>query len=191
MSYFLTNQASQFLSAIFAGMILSCIYDVFRIFRNVIKHNSIWVNVEDFFYWNFVGIFLYVLIFYSNDGILRWFIIASAILGAFLYNIGIGRFMVKYLSVLINFIINNLLKKPVKRATILFVKVLKIPTKFIKHKLSVRLERRKAVKIKRLEAKNEKLKAKGKLPKNKKSEDKLSKKGEVNGKKSKKKSKIK
>lgn len=190
MSYFLTNQASQFLSAMFAGMVLSCIYDVFRIFRNVIKHKSVWINVEDFFYWNFVGIFLYVLIFYSNDGILRWFIIASAILGAFVYNIGIGRFIVKYLSVLINFVINNLLKKPVKKATILFVKALKIPVRFIKQRLSKILSFRKARKIKRLEAKNEKLKAKEKLSKSKKSKERLSKKGELNGKKSKKKKKV-
>lgn len=48
--------------------------------------------------------------FYSNNGILRWFIIGSALLGAVLYHRGIGRFVVKYLSLIINTVINNLLK---------------------------------------------------------------------------------
>ncbi|MBQ1193448.1 MAG: spore cortex biosynthesis protein YabQ [Lachnospiraceae bacterium] len=132
MSYFLTTQASQFLLAMCAGMFLSAVYDVIIIFRNVIKHNSFWLNVEDFLYWNFVGIFLYIVIFISNDGILRWFIIASAFLGAYLFHASIGRFVVKYSSIAIKFIINTVLKKPIKKVTIVILKILKKPFRFLK-----------------------------------------------------------
>ena len=82
-----------------------------------------------------MGVFLYIMIFYSNNGILRWFIIGSALLGAVLYHRGIGRFVVKYLSLIINTVINNLLKKPIKKAKILLVKVVKYPMKLVKGKL--------------------------------------------------------
>lgn len=131
MSYFLGEQARQFLMAMFAGMILSAIYDVIRIFRNIVRHRRIWISIEDFIFWNFVGVFLYIMIFYSNNGMLRWFIIGSALLGAVLYHRGIGRFVVKY----INTVINILLKKPIKKAKILLVKVVKYPMKLVKGKL--------------------------------------------------------
>lgn len=135
MSYFLGEQARQFLMAMFVGMILSAIYDVIRIFRNIVRHRRIWISIEDFIFWNFVGVFLYIMIFYSNNGILRWFIIGSALLGAGLYHRGIGRFVVKYLSLIINTVINNLLKKPIKKAKILLVKLVKYPMKLVKGKL--------------------------------------------------------
>lgn len=138
MSYFLWNQASQFVTAMFSGMILSALYDVIRIFRNVIKHRRIWISIEDFIFWNFVGIFLYIMIFYSNNGILRWFIIGSAFLGAIIYHRGIGRFVVKYISIIINTVINILLKKPIKKAKILIVKAVKYPIKLVKGKLYVK-----------------------------------------------------
>lgn len=138
MSYFLWNQASQFVTAMFSGMILSAFYDVIRIFRNVIKHRRIWISIEDFIFWNFVGIFLYIMIFYSNNGILRWFIIGSAFLGAIIYHRGIGRFVVKYISIIINTVINILLKKPIKKAKILIVKAVKYPIKLVKGKLYVK-----------------------------------------------------
>lgn len=125
MSYFLTEQTNQFLLAMCAGMILSAIYDVIRIFRNVIRHKIYMVNLEDFVYWNFVGVFLYVLIFLVNSGILRWFIIASSMVGAFIFHHGIGKYLVKYISAIIRYIINILLKKPIKKVTIILKKIKK------------------------------------------------------------------
>lgn len=138
MSYFLANQAKQFIQAMFSGMILSAVYDVLRIFRNVIRHRRIWISIEDFIFWNFVGIFLYIVIFTGNNGILRWFIVVSALLGAVLYHIGIGKFIVKYVSKIINAIINILLKKPIKKAKIILVKVMKYPVRLVKGKIYVK-----------------------------------------------------
>jgi membrane protein implicated in regulation of membrane protease activity len=104
--------------AMCAGMMLSAVYDVLRIFRNIIRHKNIFINIEDFIFWNFVGIFIYILIFIVNNGILRWFIIASAIVGAFIFHHGIGKYVVKFVSVILNYIINILLKKPFKKVTI-------------------------------------------------------------------------
>ncbi len=60
---------SFFLTAILTGMFLAGVYDLILIFRNIIKHKNIFVSIEDFIYWNFVGIFLYIVIFVSNSGI--------------------------------------------------------------------------------------------------------------------------
>ena len=125
MSYFLTEQTNQFLLAMCAGMILSAIYDVIRIFRKVIRHKMCVVNLEDFIYWNFVGVFIYALIFLVNSGILRWFIIASAMVGAFIFHYGIGKYLVRYISAILNFIINLLLKKPIKKVKITLKKIKK------------------------------------------------------------------
>lgn len=134
MSYFLWNQARQFITAMFSGMVLSALYDVIRIFRNIVKHRRIWISIEDFIFWNFVGVFIYIIIFYSNDGIIRWFIIVSAFVGAIIYHKGIGRFVVKYVSIIINSVINILLKKPVKKAKILIIRTVNYQVKHIKGK---------------------------------------------------------
>lgn len=63
------------------------------------------------------GIFLYIVIFVSNNGILRWFIIAFAIVGAWIFHNGVGKFVVKYVSRGMNILINTVLKKPVKKVT--------------------------------------------------------------------------
>ena len=123
MSYLLTEQASQFMAAMYAGMILSGIYDILRIFRRIVRHKNIYVNIEDFVFWNFVGVFLYVLIFLMNDGIIRWFIIASAVVGAYIFHQGIGKYVVKYVTITLKFVINKLLKKTVKKVKIALKRV--------------------------------------------------------------------
>ena len=45
--------------AVLWGLKLACFYDVFLIFRNVIKHKNFYVCFEDFLYWLFCAFFVF------------------------------------------------------------------------------------------------------------------------------------
>lgn len=71
------------------------------------------------------GILLYIVIFVSNSGILRWFIIAFAMVGAWIFHKGVGQFVVMYVSKGLNLLINMVLKKPVKKVTMYITKMVR------------------------------------------------------------------
>ncbi len=86
------------LYALFAGIGITFVYDLLRIFRRVIPHNLFWVSVEDLAFWIFCAVEVFLLMYYMNNGVLRWFAVLGALAGMLLYNKTVSRFLVKYLS---------------------------------------------------------------------------------------------
>lgn len=82
------------------GILITILYDVLRIVRRVIPHNLLAVSVEDFFYWTFCSFFIFAMLIRENNGILRWFTVAGAMAGMFLYKKTLGFLFVKYVSLL-------------------------------------------------------------------------------------------
>lgn len=104
------------------GMFLSATYDIFRIFRRVIKHGSVLIAVEDYIFWVIWGILIFVFIFRFNNGEVRGYVFVSLITGAIIYTKSISIIVVNVISKILNFLINILLKKPVKVIKIIFGK---------------------------------------------------------------------
>lgn len=142
MSGFLSNQITQFFIAVFAGALLDAIYEILRILRKVVRHHIVVVNIEDFIYWNFVGVFLYIVIFISNNGILRWFIIAAAVGGAYLFHMSIGHIMVEIVSKILKFFINKVLKNIAKKVKMKMIVVYKLVKKTFRNRLLNRISKK-------------------------------------------------
>ncbi len=71
-----------------AGVFLAICYDILRIIRRIIVHTSFWMGMEDILYWCFTGIFLFLIIYIENDGVIRSYALLAMGTGAFLYYVG-------------------------------------------------------------------------------------------------------
>lgn len=68
------------------GIVLMMIYDIFRLFRLLVKH-SVWlIGVEDVIYWVFASFTVFGLFYLENDGALRFYMIGAVIFGMILYD---------------------------------------------------------------------------------------------------------
>ncbi len=121
MGEFVANDAELFLDALCCGMIIAVVYDLLRIYRKVIPHLNILVGIEDFIFWNIAGIYIFAVMFCSNNGVVRGFFLIGAIIGAYIYKKSLGEIVVKYVSYGINYCINIILKKPINKV-IMFIR---------------------------------------------------------------------
>ncbi len=79
------NEAYFFLLSILEGMGLVLVYDVFRIFRRLIKHGNIWIGIEDLLYWLFCFFAVFLLLYKENDGMVRLFAFVGILAGCGIY----------------------------------------------------------------------------------------------------------
>lgn len=87
-----------FANSVVLGAALTFVYDGLRIMRNVFRHNIFWISAEDFIYWIVAAVFIFLSLHKENNGVLRWFIVAGAVIGMLLYKGSVSRFYVKYAS---------------------------------------------------------------------------------------------
>lgn len=81
-----------------AGATLALSYDLLLIFRNTVPHSSFLTGIEDLIYWCGAGLFLFSVLYLENNGVIRLYALLGTILGAFVFQLGPGRILVKYLS---------------------------------------------------------------------------------------------
>lgn len=123
------NQAYVFLCCVLGGMIIAFIYDVFRIRRKAIKTNNLIVYFEDFVYWILVALVLFAVVYISNDGELRGYLIIGDFIGIILYSLLLSRIIMTVFLFIINLVYKILrtvciiLLFPLK----VFLKILKVP----------------------------------------------------------------
>ena len=71
-----------FIQAVLAGNLLYLVYSAIRIWRRIIKHNLFWVSIEDFIYWIGTGFYLFVKIYETCNGSIRWYFVVGVCVGA-------------------------------------------------------------------------------------------------------------
>ena len=121
-----TNNLEQLISFLYfiaTGIILSIIFDIFRILRRTFKTSDIITNIEDVLFGIFTGITILFSIFFFNNGQLRFYIFIGIAIGIVFYMLFISKYFIKINMTIINFIkeIFSLLFKPIK----IFYKFLK------------------------------------------------------------------
>ncbi|MGN0383356.1 MAG: spore cortex biosynthesis protein YabQ [Eubacterium sp.] len=104
------NQAVLFGQSCIMGACIIAVYDILRIIRRIRKHGKISVAIEDILFWILQIIIIFSFIFRENDGTIRFYIMFGISIGAIVYEAIIGRFLVKYLSLLLDKCIRYLLK---------------------------------------------------------------------------------
>lgn len=105
------NEMMLFGSAVLLGAALMLLYDVIRICRRILPRGIILVSIEDVIYWIVFGIAVFILLYRENDGAVRGFIVGGIAVGLFLYYQLLGRWLMKWMGILI-----RSLKKRLKKA---------------------------------------------------------------------------
>jgi spore cortex biosynthesis protein YabQ len=151
-----SEQTWLFLWACVIGIGLGIVYDFFRVFRIIIKHNKTAVFFEDVF---FTFIFAMTLFIYSTEkarGELRFFIFLGAFLGFILYVFTVGYVVVTIIRKVVTTIykvvkfIYNKVSPPIKK--ILGIVVQKSKKLFVKNTLTfkkIALKKQKSLKRRR------------------------------------------
>ena len=75
------DEMSIFQQAMLAGNIVILVYTCIRIFRRLIRHSLFFISLEDFFFWIWVGAYLFKKIYNTSDGSIRWFFTIGVVIG--------------------------------------------------------------------------------------------------------------
>lgn len=104
------------LQAMGAGVLIPFLYDWLRIFRKVVPHKQFVVSLEDFFFWVFCAISVFLWMYRVSNGSMRWFAVAGALFSMYLYKAWWSEFFVNILAKLLNRLL-GILKKVLYRLT--------------------------------------------------------------------------
>lgn len=73
-----------FLTALVSGAVLRTAYSCIGCFREVVCHKPIWIQAEDILFWLGGAFYIFVQIYHTSDGGIRWYFILGVVMGAFL-----------------------------------------------------------------------------------------------------------
>lgn len=104
MEIYISQQCLFFFLSILFGVCAGLFFDVFRIARIAVKHPSFFVAAEDFFFCISVSSVYIIFVFCANNGALRWFSFFGAAMGFYIYFVTVGRIVMKFSQLIINFI---------------------------------------------------------------------------------------
>ena len=109
----IAEQTQIFIIFVIVGIIISFLFDIFRIFRKVYKFSNMLIYMQDILFWLLTGIIILQAIFKFNSGDIRIFLFLGIFVGVFIYIslfsiyvIKIGSFILKLINTLIRKLIN-------------------------------------------------------------------------------------
>lgn len=70
-----------FVHAVGAGVTVVLAYELIRILRRIVPHNLLAVSAEDFLFWLGVSFFLFIKIYGTSDGSIRWYFVLGVVVG--------------------------------------------------------------------------------------------------------------
>jgi len=139
----MADQARFFLWTMILGAASGAVFDVFRIFRRIIKHPDFLTQIEDLLYWLFISVLIFYFILYHNSGEVRIYAIIGVFAGMCLYFATLSRLVMKVSVFLIDL---------VKKIILTTVNILLLPIKLIIRLLSYPARRLGKWSLKRLDA---------------------------------------
>lgn len=71
-----------FLTAVSTGIIIRTFYHCLTCLRGIVKHRLIVIEIEDFIFWITSSIYVFVQIYYTSNGSIRWYFVLGIVLGA-------------------------------------------------------------------------------------------------------------
>lgn len=92
------KELSVFLQAALAGNLVYLAYCAIRILRRIIKHNLFWVSVEDALFWVATGFYLFIEIYQTSNGTIRWYFVLGVLAGGILTHHIILKITKKYID---------------------------------------------------------------------------------------------
>lgn len=98
MMHGIEKELSSFLQAVLAGNMAYLIYSVLRVVRRIIKHNLFFVSLEDILYWVGMGFYLFVQIYKTSNGTIRWYFVLGVFVGGIVTHYIISKILKKYID---------------------------------------------------------------------------------------------
>lgn len=80
------TQMQFFMVSVLWGAFILIAYDVLRILRRIIRHNTFFVAVQDILFWAAASVFIFAMIYVKNSGIIRGFSIMGMGIGMLIYH---------------------------------------------------------------------------------------------------------
>lgn len=114
----MSEQTVLFFLAVVLGFTAGFFYDIIRIFRMVVKHFGLLIQIEDFLYWVITAAVVFFVMLQKNFGEIRGFLVCGVFLGMLFYFLLLSKLFIKQAGWLINF-----LKKIVK----FMLRLIKVP----------------------------------------------------------------
>ena len=124
------NELYCFFIFIIVGVVISILFDFFRILRKSFKTPDIITYIEDIVFGVLAGIIIIFSIFKFNNGEIRSYLFIGILIGILIYLFTISKVFIKYGSKILTFL-KKILLFPIKK-TLLFIKSI---LKFIKEKI--------------------------------------------------------
>ena len=70
-----------FLIAVVSGAIVRLAYQCIRCFRRIVEHDLAAVSLEDMIFWLGSAVYMFVQIYHTSDGSIRWYFVLGVALG--------------------------------------------------------------------------------------------------------------
>ncbi len=118
------NQIYCFFIFIVVGVIISILFDIFRILRKVFKTPDIITYIEDIIFGVLAGIIIIYSIFVFNNGEIRSYLFLGIIIGILVYLFTLSKIFVKFGNKILTFL-KNILLLPIKKALLLGKNIVK------------------------------------------------------------------
>ena len=87
-----------FLVAVLSGAIVCLVYQCIRCFRRIVAHRLAAIGAEDMVFWIGSAVYMFVQIYHTSDGSIRWYFLLGVVLGVILMSVflnGAGKLIKK------------------------------------------------------------------------------------------------
>lgn len=85
------EELAVFLAAVVSGAIVRLVYQCIRCFRRIVSHTLAAVGAEDMIFWLGSAVYLFVQIYHTSDGSIRWYFVLGVALGMILMSVFLRR----------------------------------------------------------------------------------------------------
>jgi len=85
MDYSISHEVFILFCSVLSGIIISIIYDLFRLIRKNSESGFILICIQDILFWFIATFIMFYTVFDTNNGKLRWYHFLGGICGAILY----------------------------------------------------------------------------------------------------------
>ncbi len=91
MEFSVTREAYVFLCSAASGVLIGMLRDIFCVIRKKCDKTEVFTDITDIVFWICAAVIMFAVIFFVNNGRIRWYEFFGVILGSLLYSFTLSR----------------------------------------------------------------------------------------------------
>ena len=91
MEFSVTHEAYVFLCSAASGVLIGMVHDIFCVIRKKCEKTEVFTDITDIVFWICAAVIMFAVIFFVNNGRIRWYEFFGVILGSLLYSFTLSR----------------------------------------------------------------------------------------------------